>query len=141
MKVWLYSALFLAGCADSANSSENATGRQNRQAGSYETCLDMSGGVTSEMRNCSAQEYAAQDGRLNSNYRRLMSALPRESAKSYREAQRAWIEFRDKQCDAEAEIEQPGTLALLIHDSCQIELTAERADWLISEVRKWEDAL
>lgn len=65
----------------------------------YAACLDRASGVTSEMRDCSAAEYERQDQALNATYRDLMARLPAELKTELRDAQRAWIGFRDAECD------------------------------------------
>jgi uncharacterized protein YecT (DUF1311 family) len=96
----------------------------------FEACLDKSGGVTVEIRDCDSAEYAIWDKRLNVAYAAIMSSDNHSSAAKakLKEAQRAWIVFRDKGCLADGEIvAEGGTASSLIASDCGLQLTAERA--------------
>jgi uncharacterized protein YecT (DUF1311 family) len=99
----------------------------------YAACLDRASGVTSEMRDCSAAEYERQDQALNATYRDLMARLPAELKTELRDAQRAWIGFRDAECDYRS-LAQGGTLGLLVRDSCWLDLTTARVARLRDEL-------
>jgi uncharacterized protein YecT (DUF1311 family) len=64
----------------------------------YSACLDKAGGVTFDMIECIAAETGRQDATLNNNYRILMSKLSSDQKKALLEAERAWIAFRDANC-------------------------------------------
>jgi len=100
----------------------------------YQACMDRSGGVTSEMRDCSAAEYERQDRALNTVYRDLMARLPDTLKTELRDAQRAWISFRGAECDYRS-LAQDGTLGLLVRDSCWLDMTSERVRRLRSELQ------
>jgi uncharacterized protein YecT (DUF1311 family) len=70
----------------------------NEMSQEYLTCIDKSNGVTSEMLDCISAELMRQDARLNENYKRLMSKLSAKRKEGLREAQRAWVKFRDANC-------------------------------------------
>ena len=98
-----------------------------------QACMDRSGGVTSEMRDCSSAEYERQDQALNAVYRDLMAQLPADLKTELRDAQRAWIGFREAECNYRS-LAQGGTLGLLIRDSCWLDFTTERVARLRSEL-------
>ena len=95
----------------------------------YDTCMDQSGGVTSAMLTCSADELRRQDTRLNQAYQRTLDASRPERKQKLREAERAWIVYRNTSCSLLAEF-QGGTMASISVSDCILQLTAERAKWL-----------
>ena len=64
----------------------------------YAACLDKSGGVTSAMQACIADERERQDKRLNAAYKALIGAVSEERKTELRSVQRKWIAFRDANC-------------------------------------------
>lgn len=97
--------------------------------------MDSSAGVTVEMQNCIGAEHERQDALLNQRYKALMKLLPEVRQERLREAQRAWIGFRDANCRFYLDPDG-GTMATISAASCGLEFTAERAaelDRLIGE--------
>ena len=110
-----------------------------RNSPAYAACLDRSGGVTPAMVACSGEETARWDRRLNAAYSSLMGnpAWSAETKAMLREAQRAWIAFRDRTCTAQGELEaEGGTLARIVTADCIARRTAERASELEQIVRE-----
>ena len=95
----------------------------------YSACLDKAGGVTFDMIDCIAAETGRQDERLNNNYKRLMSKLSSDRKKALLEAERAWITFRDANCQFYGD-PQRGTSARLSANECVLNATAQRANEL-----------
>jgi uncharacterized protein YecT (DUF1311 family) len=92
----------------------------------YLTCMDKSKGVTPEMMDCMSAETARQDARLNENYKRLMSKVSAKRKKTLLEAQRAWIKFRDLNCEFYYDPDG-GTAARSASNDCFLQATADRA--------------
>ena len=92
----------------------------------YATCIDKSNGVTGEMLDCMGAEFTRQDARLNENYKRLMSKLSAKRKEALLEAQRAWIKFRDANCNFYYDPEG-GSAAHLAGTDCNLNATADRA--------------
>jgi len=66
----------------------------------YSVCMDKAGGMTGDMIACNGEELDRQDARLNNAYKKLMSSkLSRDRKKALLKAQRAWIKFREANCD------------------------------------------
>lgn len=94
--------------------------------------------TTLEMKICAGQELTAADGVLNANYskardymREIDDNLTGELAGAeiaLRDAQRAWIKFRDGACVAEGFPVRGGTLESVLVISCLARLTNQRAD-------------
>jgi uncharacterized protein YecT (DUF1311 family) len=94
----------------------------------YSQCNDRSGGVTVELRDCSAAEHARKDVRLNQVYGATMARLNAAQKLQLRQSQRAWLKTRWKAC--EVELEDEGTLALIAYDGCTLDEVARRILWL-----------
>ena len=103
-----------------------ASGQDDGLTAAFGGCMDASGGVTFVMIDCISAEYERQDERLNQLYQTLMNGLDYERRETLRSAQRAWIEFRDTNCDFYFD-PQGGTASRLAANSCIMSETAERA--------------
>jgi uncharacterized protein YecT (DUF1311 family) len=86
--------------------------------------------VTSKMLDCSGEEFRLQDARLNTAYRRAMSSFSSENQSRLKDAQRAWIKYRDTSCSLLQGVEGGGTLATVTEADCILSVTAERAQWI-----------
>jgi len=94
-----------------------------------------------EMTFCAQQDFLAADTDLNRVYKdaratmiRIDSDLPasqRGAEIALRDAQRAWITFRDQACLAEAYSWHGGSGEPMIYASCQENLTRRRVEDLI----------
>jgi uncharacterized protein YecT (DUF1311 family) len=98
-------------------------------------------GTQSEMTQCAANDFARADATLNTVWREVTEALherDRDAAQyapadrgSYmeaaRNAQRAWVAFRDAECGAEADNEaRGGSMEPMVFHACRARLTEER---------------
>ena len=92
----------------------------------YSACLDKAKGVTVDMMDCIAAETRRQDTRLNENYKTLSSKVSPRRKRALLDAQRAWVRFRDANCDFYADPEG-GTSARLSASECLLNATADRA--------------
>lgn len=91
-----------------------------------------------EMTGCAARAYEAADGDLNATYRLARSVVRRWDAADpaltpsnevmLRDAQRAWIPFRDAACAAESNLARGGTLQNMIYYICLERLTRARTE-------------
>ncbi len=100
----------------------------------FETCLDKAAGVTPAMIDCISAELKRQDALLNQNYRKLMASLSAERKKALQEAQRAWIKFRDTNCDFYYDPDG-GSAARVDANECLLNATADRANELAQLTR------
>jgi len=97
----------------------------------YRACMDASGGVTSNMRDCSAAESQRIDTRLNAAYHAAMARLASAAARNrLRALERRWIATRYRLCEHEARNERGGTLWLIIMDACGLGEDVRRIAWL-----------
>lgn len=83
-------------------------------------------GNTAEMQQCAAEQYQAADEKLNQIYQLALSQLDGEAEQRLKEAQRSWIDFRDRTCSFEASSASGGTLEGLLYTGCLTEQTEKR---------------
>jgi uncharacterized protein YecT (DUF1311 family) len=98
-----------------------------------------------EMNDCAAQDFTAADQELNEAYGAARAALrlidrsllpdDRGAEAALRDAQRAWITFRDNACAAEGFRMRGGSAEALLVYSCMTRLTNQRIDdlWSLAE--------
>ncbi len=97
-----------------------------------------------DLNQCAYQDWEAADAALNDAYQEAMTLLqdwdtnlPEEEqggADALKEAQRAWITFRDKACEAEGYAMKGGSAEPLLVYGCMRLLTEERTAHLTSMV-------
>jgi uncharacterized protein YecT (DUF1311 family) len=101
---------------------------------------DLSGGATGdtsehEDRLATIPDLTPSDplaARLKDAYRKALASVPTSQRGLLREAQHAWIRYRDTTCSFMTQLGDRGTSALLADDSCHLLATAERVRWLES---------
>lgn len=108
-----------------------ASAQESHLSKKYDACMDKSDGVTIKMMDCINAEFERQDARLNKAYKTLMAAMTAadstpERKKQLQAAQRAWIKFRDLNCDFYHD-PNGGTIAGVNANSCMMQMTADRA--------------
>lgn len=123
--------------------SQSSHTNQRGCIGAYsDACMESPDGQTTlGMTDCLTTESDAWDAVLNERYQARMTeaktldkdraewgdSQPSEAAETLRTAQRAWIAFRDAECDRIFELNKDGTIRLPETASCTNRLTAERA--------------
>lgn len=119
-------AILLAGLLSAAKAQDEDCGNAQSQAA---------------MNECFYRSYEAADAELNDVWARLIP-LAKESdnlgtddgrpghEETLRKAQRAWISFRDANCEFEGFQARGGTLEPTIVNSCLARLTSERTQQL-----------
>ena len=109
-----------------AMSAQHAHASQPAYSGAYGRCIARSDGATPAMLDCIHAEYDLHDARLNRAYTVAPAALPPSRRIALKTAQRAWIAFRDAECDllGTPDLGQSGRL---IASECRLRMTAERA--------------
>jgi|UniRef100_UPI003BABFBEE uncharacterized protein YecT (DUF1311 family) len=96
--------------------------------------------VQMEMTYCAEQDWQEADKALNEAYgeamatmRRIDADLPADqtgAADMLRDAQRAWIAYRDKACAAYGYLAHGGTMEPMLIYQCNADLTAQRTEEL-----------
>jgi uncharacterized protein YecT (DUF1311 family) len=87
--------------------------------------------TTMEMTNCMDGEVKKADAELNRVYQAALKKHRPENAIKLRKAQRAWIAFRDAQCEAEGSLYQGGTIQPVIMGHCRLILTQQRTKHIL----------
>ena len=91
-------------------------------------CMDAPGGMTTVgMTSCTMRENAWWDQYLNFLYQDLKDTRTKEEFALLRDAQRAWITFRDSDCSFTYEVWKEGTIRSNMYASCVLDKTANRA--------------
>lgn len=105
--------------------------------------LDCSNAQTqAEMTECAVNDFDAADKALNAQWKRTRAAMVETDAnldadqkgaeKALLKGQRAWIDYRDGQCEAEGFSARGGTLEPMLVASCKAHLTDLRTKELKS---------
>ncbi|MGH6873317.1 MAG: lysozyme inhibitor LprI family protein [Rhizomicrobium sp.] len=92
------------------------------------------GGLTvqADMTQCAGDNYEAADARLNGVYRQSMAALPDDAAKKgLRDAERAWIRYRDRHCEEDTAGEKGGSIWPMEMSLCLQDETDKRIRFLL----------
>jgi uncharacterized protein YecT (DUF1311 family) len=79
-----------------------------------------------EMTTCAGQEYASQDKKLNVGYSQYRSRLSKSQQNQLKDAQVAWIRYRDLSCDFESSAVEGGSAHQMVRYGCLTEKTAAR---------------
>jgi uncharacterized protein YecT (DUF1311 family) len=95
---------------------------------SYYACAKSSDGSTWSIQSCIEEEFAYQDGRLNSIYRNLLGRLPEAGRAALRNDERSWLSAKEISCKWDPDHE--GQAQRIIANVCSLKKTAERASEL-----------
>lgn len=79
-----------------------------------------------EMNRCAGEELRRTDAQLNVAYGRLLKKLDANRRAKLQKAERAWVAFRDAQCDYEGSESEGGSIQPLEVAACKTELTNAR---------------
>jgi uncharacterized protein YecT (DUF1311 family) len=82
----------------------------------------------SEMNQCAIDEFRKADAELNGIYQQLLLKTDRQE--KLKAAQRAWIAFREADCEYEASESEGGTMEPLLRYSCYGKATKTRLNQL-----------
>lgn len=84
------------------------------------------------MNECAAQSYRNADAELNRAYKTLTSQMKndKESVRKLVVAQRAWIAFRDSECDLQSTQAKGGSVQGMVLNMCLEEQTRARTKML-----------
>jgi uncharacterized protein YecT (DUF1311 family) len=88
-----------------------------------------------EMTICWGKEYKAADATLNQVYRQLVAKLDEEEKVQLKEAQTAWLKYRDTNCDFVADQYKGGTMRPMIAAMCLADMTRNRTTELKTQIK------
>jgi uncharacterized protein YecT (DUF1311 family) len=92
--------------------------------------------TTAQMQECANRRYARADAELNQAYKQLASQLEPQRRGLLRDAQRAWVAFRDKNAAFVASDAEGGTLYPVLEVSERASMTERRAQDLKARVQQ-----
>jgi uncharacterized protein YecT (DUF1311 family) len=93
-----------------------------------------------DINECSTQRYKAADAFLNRSYREVIANLNPKQQEKLKEAQRAWISFRDSNCEAQSFDYAKGSLYTHVYNDCLTTVTQIRNDELRRVYLKQENS-
>ncbi len=82
-----------------------------------------------ELNQCARSAFERADAEMNRVYQQLMSATARRGEsyqRKLKEAQQAWLKYRDATCESEAAINAEGTIYPTAYNYCLAQVTTER---------------
>lgn len=85
-----------------------------------------------EMNACAGDEYQAADKALNTTYAEIMGRLDGDAKERLGAAQRAWIGFRDAECEFVSAPTSGDSINGMVKAGCLEELTRQRTETLES---------
>ena len=101
-----------------------------------EPCADAQS--QAEMNICWGKEYKAADARLNQVYQQFVSKLDEEEKAQLKNAQLAWLKYRDANCDFVADQYKGGTMRPMIAAICLADVTNNRTSELKAQMKERE---
>jgi len=88
-----------------------------------------------EMNICAGKEYQAADATLNRVYQQLVAMLDAEEKAQLKNAQTAWIKYRDANCDFVGDQYKGGSIRPMIYGLCLAEVTHNRTTELRAQIK------
>ena len=79
-----------------------------------------------ELTQCADRQFSASDKVLNETYRKLLADLDDEHRVLLQKAQRAWVGFRDADCDLDASVAIGGSMHSMLLSDCRTAMTNAR---------------
>ena len=101
-----------------------------------EPCADAQS--QAEMNICWGNEYKAADARLNQVYRQFMAKLDEEEKVQLKNAQTAWLKYRDANCEFVGDQYKGGTMRPMIAAICLADVTDNRTKELRAQIKERE---
>jgi len=91
-----------------------------------------------EMTMCWGKEYKAADAKLNKTYQDFMSKLDESEKVRLKNAQLAWLKYRDTNCEFVADQYKGGSMRPMIAAMCLADVTNARVNELKSQIKDRE---
>jgi uncharacterized protein YecT (DUF1311 family) len=83
---------------------------------------------------CADQDYKASDAKLNEAYRALLAHVTKPGQAKLQKAQRAWVAYRDAQCDFDTMGSSAGSIYPMVHAACLSGLTQTQTKQLTQQL-------
>ena len=91
-----------------------------------------------EMNICWGKEYKAADAQLNKTYQLFMSKLDESEKAQLKNAQVAWLKYRDANCEFVADQYKGGSMRPMIAAICLADVTKARVNELKAQIKDRE---
>ena len=91
-----------------------------------------------EANQCANKEYLAADAELNKVYKQLTEKLDDAQRARLKDAETAWLKYRDSNCEYESSFYLGGSIRPAIHSFCLARMTSERTDELKQQIESLE---
>jgi len=88
------------------------------------------------MNQCAGKDYKTADAALNQVYQRLVTMLDDEERAQLKEAQTAWIKYRDLNCDFVGDQFKGGTMRPTVYANCLADMTRKRTTELRTQIKE-----
>lgn len=88
-----------------------------------------------EMNICAGKEYKTADATLNRVYQQLVAMLDAEEKTQLKEAQTAWIKYRDANCEFVGDQYKGGSIRPTIYGLCLADVTRNRTAELRAQIK------
>lgn len=88
-----------------------------------------------EMNICAGKAYEAADAVLNQVYQKLRAMLDEGEKTQLKEAQTAWLAYRDRNCEFVADQYKGGTIRPMIYAGCLTDVTKNRTNELKAQIK------
>lgn len=79
-----------------------------------------------DMNYCAEEDFNKADKALNAAYKTAMADMDAAMKAKLKAAQRAWVAFRDAECDYESMSEEGGSMQPMVYSGCRARLTKDR---------------
>lgn len=114
--------------SDTMDSQAKPEKRQDCIGTVSNACMEQPGGSsTIGISECMSLETEWWDDRLNTLYGQLRETMDDETMFALRDAQRAWVNFRDTECSFLYTRWRDGTIRSTMYSGCMLDMTANRA--------------
>jgi uncharacterized protein YecT (DUF1311 family) len=88
-----------------------------------------------QLDQCAGQDFTKSDVKLNTLYRDLLKRYDADNATKLKTAERAWLAYRDAECDYETNSTAGGTINPMMDTMCRTEKTNARIKDLDTQLR------
>lgn len=89
-----------------------------------------------EMNICAGEDFKAADAVLNQVYQQLMAKLDDEEKAQLKDAENAWLKYRDTNCDFVADQFKGGSMRPMIYAGCLADMTTKRTTELKTQIKE-----
>jgi uncharacterized protein YecT (DUF1311 family) len=89
-----------------------------------------------EMNQCAGKAYRAADETMNQVYRKLVAMLDEVEKAKLKEAQVAWLKYRDTNCEFVGDQYAGGSIRPLIQATCLKDMTNHRTTELKTQIKE-----